>query len=175
MQKPINNLDLYSFCPKCSNKLKLKTRDKTKIKQCSNCGFIFWNNPIACCSIVLHQENKVLMLQRAKEPFKNYWVLPGGFMNIDETPQDAIKRETKEETGLDIEIDGIVGAYRIDNDPRGIHIDIIYHTEVSGQTPVLNKKEDINWVFFPIEQLPKDIAYKHKNAIMDWIALKENK
>ena len=171
MQKPKSDLDRYIFCPQCSQKLVLKTIDKSVVKACENCDFIYWNNPIACVSVVLHQNDKVLMLQRANEPFKKFWVLPGGFMNINETPEEAIKREVKEETGLDIQVDGIVGAYRIDNDPRGIHIDIIYHGKLNGQSPTLNK-ESGGWSLFSKEELPIDIAYKHKNAIIDWLTKK---
>jgi len=171
MQKSKSDLDIYLFCPRCSKNLVSKTIDKSVVKACENCGFIFWNNPIAVVSLLLHQDNKILMLQRANQPFKNSWVLPGGFMNIDETSEDAIKREVKEETGLNVNVDGIIGVYRIDNDPRGIHIDIIYHGKLNGQTPTVSK-EATNWFLFSKDELPKDIAYKHKNAIIDWVTKK---
>lgn len=116
--------------------------------------------------VVIHQNEKVLMLKRSNEPFKDFWVLPGGFMGINETPQEAIQKEVREETGLVPKIQGIVGVYRIDNDPRGIHIDIVFHGIGSGTINL--SREDRNWNYFSPKELPKEIAYKHREAIIDW-------
>ena len=108
----------------------------------------------------------VLMLQRANKPFENYWVLPGGFIGYSETTQEAALREAKEETGMNIGIERLIGAYRIDNDPRGVHIDIIY-SGVSNNEVTLSK-EHVSWKYFSPQKLPKLIAYKHREAIHDW-------
>lgn len=167
MAKPINELDLYQYCPYCGHTLVLATIDSENVKECK-CGFIFWNKPKPAVSVILHKDGKVLMLQRAHEPFKNFWVLPGGFIGYEETPEKAIKREAKEETGLDIVINGTVGAYRIDNDPRGVHIDIIFYGALNGEVRI--SKDSKSWRYFPPVQLPDKIAYKHRKAIADWHA-----
>ena len=110
------------------------------------------------------------MLQRANKPFKDYWVLPGGFIGYTETVQEAAMREVKEETGLDITLDKIIGVYRIDNDPRGVHIDIIFSSQ-SKKEPILSK-EDSHWQYFDTSALPEQIAYKHRQAIEDWVKQK---
>lgn len=165
---PQNELDKYKYCPRCQDNLIPVVIDSEKRKECKGCGFIFWNNPKPVVSIILEKGGKILMLQRAKEPFKNYWVLPGGFINYKETAEEAIKREVKEETGLTIAISGIVGVYRIDNDPRGMHIDIIFYATTGGN-PRLSM-EDKKWNFFSQEALPQHIAYKHRDAVNDWYA-----
>ena len=161
-----SEIDIYTYCPQCANKLVLKTNDKQKVKACSACDFIFWNNPKPVVSILLHKDKKVLMLQRAHEPCKDYWVLPGGFMRYEETSEEAIRREAKEEIGIDIAIDGLVGVYRIDNDPRGIHIDIIFQGSMHDEVRL--SKEDKKWQYFSSHDLPAKIAYKHREAITDW-------
>lgn len=107
------------------------------------------------------------MLQRANKPLKNYWCLPGGYINYDETPKEAIMRELKEETEIECKIGSLIGVYRIDNDPRGVNIDIIYETEVEGEVNLSNehRKSDFSYV----DCLPRKIAYKHREAIRDWI------
>lgn len=80
---------------------------------------------------------------------------------------EAIIRETKEETGLVPRLQGIIGAYRIDNDPRGIHIDIIYEGS-SDEAPSLSE-EHRAFQFFEVNKLPDLIAYKHREAIADWL------
>lgn len=105
------------------------------------------------------------MLQRSREPFTDYWVLPGGFVEHTETPQEAITRETKEETGLDIEIEKIVGIYRYE-EPRGVMINFVFQGKFEGE--VILSEEHGKWQFFPPTDLPEHIAYKHREAINDW-------
>ncbi|MBI2074517.1 MAG: NUDIX hydrolase [Candidatus Levybacteria bacterium] len=164
--QPKNEKGFYTFCPYCANKLILKTIDDEEVKACTNCDFIFWNNPKPVTSIILKKDNKILMLQKASDPFKEYWVLPGGFIKHEETAELAIKREAKEEIGSDVIVEGLIGVYRIDNDPRGIHIDIIYHGKLNGEIKL--GKEDKSWHYFFINELPEHIAYKHREAINDW-------
>ncbi|OGH38304.1 MAG: hypothetical protein A3B44_01495 [Candidatus Levybacteria bacterium RIFCSPLOWO2_01_FULL_38_21] len=166
MSKPIKEKDLYVYCPHCASNLVPQAIDNEKVKKCSNCGFIFWNNPKPVVSILLHKDGEILMLKRADEPFKNYWVLPGGFIYYRETAQNAIKRETKEETGLEIAVQGITGVYLIDDDPRGMHVDIIFYGTSKGKIRL--SKEHKNWKYFIPDQLPEHIAYKHRYAINDW-------
>ncbi|MBI2031569.1 MAG: NUDIX hydrolase [Candidatus Levybacteria bacterium] len=159
-------LDKYNFCPNCKEDLISELVDGDNRKRCENCGLIFWNNPKPVVSIVLEKDGKILMLQRSKEPFKDYWVLPGGFIKYEETAQQAIKRETKEEAGIEVEISGIIGTYRIDDDLRGIHIDIIFYGKPKGEIKL--NEEDRSWKYFSPDSLPENIAYKHRNAIEDY-------
>ncbi len=117
-------------------------------------------------SILLHQDGKVLMLKRAHEPFKDYWVLPGGFISYEETAEVAVRREAQEEIGTNIIIEGIIGTYLIDDDPRGMHLDIIFFGTVSG--PITRGSEFTDLRYFTSDNLPQNIAYKHRAAITDW-------
>lgn len=157
---------MYTYCPTCRTELKKKDVDNQNVLSCSSCGFVFWNNPKPVVSFLLVKDGKILMLQRANEPLKDYWCLPGGFMRYEETPEEAVKREVKEETGLNIHIEGLVGVYRIDNDPRGIHIDIIYYGKGTGE--ILLSREDKKYAYYGQGALHDLIAYKHREAIDDW-------
>lgn len=157
----------YKFCPACKTELQRKSIDGRRRFFCPGCDFIFWNNPKPVVSILISKKNEILMLQRANEPLKNYWCLPGGYVNYDETPEEALTREVKEELGKRISIDGLIGVYRIDNDPRGINIDIIYKGRIKGEINLSIEHQDYR--FFGPDQLPKKIAYKHRQAINDWL------
>lgn len=157
----------YIFCPTCKNTLERSMVDSENHLMCGNCGFIFWNNPKPVVSIILEDHGKILMLQRANEPLKNFWCLPGGFIKYEETAEEAVRREVKEEANIDIKIQRIAGVYRIDNDPRGIHIDIIYYGTIMNNGIKLSE-EDKKYDFFDPDKLPGKIAYKHKEAIEDY-------
>ncbi len=163
-----NKLNSYKFCPYCKDNLHLEEIDGEKIKKCPNCDFIFWNNSKPVVSIIIHKNDKVLMLQRLNEPFKDYWVLPGGFIKSMETAEEAVVRELKEETGLNVEIEKNIGTYLIDDDPRGVHLDFIFAGKTEGE--VILSNEDKGWEYFTKDNLPEKIAYKHRKAILDWFS-----
>jgi ADP-ribose pyrophosphatase YjhB (NUDIX family) len=158
----------YNYCPTCKNKLIKKSVDRRQLLTCSKCGFIFWNNPKPVVSILIEKQNKILMIKRGKTPLKDYWVLPGGYIDYEEEPETAIIRETKEETGLSIMISNLIGVYPIDNDPTGMHLDIIYSAKMPKQKISLNQ-ESSSYKFFNLKNLPKLIAYQHRQAILDYI------
>lgn len=157
----------YKFCPKCKTPLKRKPIDNKKLLACPDCHFVFWNNPKPVVSVILYHQGKILMLQRAKEPLKNYWCLPGGIIDYEESPKEAILREIMEEAGVNTKIKSLVGVYRIDNDPRGVTIDIVYEANISGQVSL--SEEHCQYAFYDPQALPKKIAYKHRQAINDWL------
>lgn len=66
-------------------------------------------HPRPSCHALIHQNNCVLLVQRATEPFKGWWGLPGGSVELGETLEEAVRREAREETGLDIAVNRYLG------------------------------------------------------------------
>ena len=93
----------YPFCPNCGGPLGLRVPagDSHERLVCDNCAFIFYQNSKPCAEALVLRDGKVLLAQRAVEPFHGAWDIPGGFLENGEHPQDGVVRELREETGLE--------------------------------------------------------------------------
>ena len=106
---------------------------------------------------------KLLLINRAKEPFKGKWALPGGFVDIDEELEDAIERELAEETGLvDVPLQQMHTFGKCGRDPRGRQISIAFMGIATEGLNTLRAGDDaVSVLWFDIEKLPKDLAFDH--------------
>lgn len=82
---------------------------------------------------VIKKNNSIILIKRKNEPFKDMWAIPGGFVEYNETVEHAVVREAKEETGLDVEIEKLIGVYsEPDRDPRGHTVSVVFLCTVVG-------------------------------------------
>lgn len=118
--------------------------------------------------IVLAPEDgtyKVLLVQRGNEPYKGCWAFPGGFINIDESADDAARRELHEETGLSVDDIVQVGAYsEVDRDPRERVITIAYLAEMEAPAEVRGGDDAAEAKWFDVNNLP-ELAFDHKKIM----------
>ncbi|RKY42787.1 MAG: hypothetical protein DRP85_01770 [Candidatus Makaraimicrobium thalassicum] len=102
----------YKYCPMCGTSLEWDHVDGRRRLACGECGWIDYRNPlpvIAC--LVSNRKGELLLIKRGIAPCKGAWALPGGFMEMDETPQEAGQRELREETGLEGMAGRLVGLH----------------------------------------------------------------
>src|SRR5205085_1223949 len=96
----IGVLEVWRFCPRCREELELGGGRA----RCPWCGFVAYANSAPTANaLVVDGEGRLLLVRRAIEPFKGRWDIPGGFLEEGEHPLDGIRRELREETGLDVE------------------------------------------------------------------------
>lgn len=97
----IHPLEKFKYCPKCGSKHFDVNNEKSK--KCDNCGFVYYMNPSAAtAAFILNSRGELLVERRGKEPAKGMLDLPGGFIDMDETAEEGMAREIKEETGLEV-------------------------------------------------------------------------
>ena len=109
--------------------------------------------------------DRVLLIQRANDPFKGLWALPGGFVDENEPLQAAARRELKEETGLDT--DALTQLHTFGDpgrDPRGHTVSVVYKTILTTQPPVHADDDASAAEWFPTSQLPP-LAFDHAEIL----------
>lgn len=86
------------FCIVCGG----ESSGESNVRKCTKCGKTRFINPIPATGAIIIQDQKFLLTKRAFEPAKGKWDIPGGFMNVGETYEDAISREILEELGVEV-------------------------------------------------------------------------
>ena len=120
---------------------------------------------VSATAIIVNGEGKVLLLEHVLRPGSG-WALPGGFLNAGEHPADALIREIREETGLDLEN---VNPYFARTDRR--HIEIFFTADPVGEASVKSREIiDLGW-FMP-KELPTDINRTQRRLIAEVLAAK---
>ena len=96
-------LELFRFCPKCgSENFEI---NNALSRHCSDCGFTYYQNPRAStAAFILNSKGELLVVRRAKDPQKGTLDLPGGFVDNEESAEQGMTREIKEETGIDVSV-----------------------------------------------------------------------
>jgi ADP-ribose pyrophosphatase YjhB (NUDIX family) len=98
-----------------------------------------------CVDGIYVKDSKILLLKRNVEPFKGYWHVAGGHVEENESLQDALKREFKEETGLDVKVGKIVG-WRIEETPDRIKIILAFEvTSAEGEIKLNSEHTEFSW------------------------------
>jgi len=88
--------ELFTHCPACGSALFIQ--NNVKSKRCQDCGFVYYINPSAAvAAFILNESGDLLVCRRGKEPEKGTLDLPGGFVDDNETAEEAMKREIGEE------------------------------------------------------------------------------
>ena len=136
-------------------------------------------NPIPTIDIILSENsnsNKVLLIKRSKDPFKDYFSLPGGFVNEGEKVEDAVRRESEEELLVKVEPINILGVYSDPNrDPRGHIMSITFIAKIiKGNLKEGDGVTELRWV--EINNLENiKLGFDHSKILSDYETWLKNK
>lgn len=124
---------------------------------------------LACDTIIElidYPNRPIVLIERANPPYG--WAIPGGFVDVGETMEQAAVREAQEEVGLDIRLIALLGLY---SDPardfRGHTVTAVYVAEAFG-TPIA-ADDAKNCQIFNVDYLPQTLAFDHSQVLLDYL------
>jgi 8-oxo-dGTP diphosphatase len=161
----------YRFCPPCGGRLEtrqLKAGDPPRLV-CSACGFVLYLDPkVAVGTIIRAGEGQLVLVRRAIEPGYGLWVFPGGYVDRGEEITAAARREAREESGLEVRIDGLINIYSY---PGRAPIIVVYAaTRLDGE--LCGDDECLEARLFAPEQIPwGELAFRSTTeALRDYLS-----
>jgi len=158
----MSNQDKFRFCPHCGRVGIVLHADAAL--RCADCGFVlFINVATAVGAIISDGDGRILLLERSHEPAKGKLAVPGGFLSPGENAEDALVREVKEETNLDVTELRYLCSYPNQYPYREIiytTADLYYVCHVRSMEPLKAMDEAERYVLIEPEQInPGEIAF----------------
>jgi len=160
------------FCPNCGGHLSerlLETEDRPRLV-CNQCQRILYLNPKVVAGVIIDRGGRLLLLRRAIEPRRGTWTFPAGYMEIDETAEQAAIRETEEEVGLKVKAGPLVGVYsRPAPEGPGVLIVVFQGRQPRGRVKIGHEVLETRW--FDLDDIPWDeLSFPTTHAALrDWL------
>jgi ADP-ribose pyrophosphatase YjhB (NUDIX family) len=162
--------DTFTYCSRCGGGLRfgpVPGEERPRLV-CDSCGHVAYANPrLVVTTLPVTAAGEVVLIRRGIEPGLGAWAQPGGFLEIDETAMQGAVRETREETGLDVEPRRIVGLY---SRPQAGIVVVAFEAGIIGGEPTTGA-EALEIAAFAPDQIPwSGIAFNTTTwALRDWV------
>jgi ADP-ribose pyrophosphatase YjhB (NUDIX family) len=124
-------------------------------------------NPLLTVDAIIEINNGIVLIKRKNPPYG--WAFPGGFVDYNESLEDAVRREAKEETGLEIELIRQFHTYsEPTRDPRHHTVSTIFTARATGTPVAADDAQKIG--IFTEHTLPEEIAFDHRQILADYFS-----
>ena len=162
----MSELEGWTFCPRCRNPL----AGAGARLACPECDFVVYASSKPTAGALCVDNSRVLLARRAVAPFQGFWDIPGGFLEEGEDPLDGVRRELKEETGLEIDPERFLGIWmdRYGGDSTAeATLNLFWTARVlSGEEQAADDVDDLRW--FERNQLPEadELAFENVPLVL---------
>jgi 8-oxo-dGTP diphosphatase len=162
----VGELGEWRFCPRCRAEL----RHEGSRVECEACGFVAYASSKPTAGALVEDGGRVLLARRAHEPFVGHWDIPGGFLEEGEHPLDGLRRELREETGLEIEPLEFLGVWmdRYGGDSTAEATINLYWTArvVSGEPEPADDVSELAWFEPDAFPAPDELAFENVALVL---------
>ena len=163
----------FRFCPDCGARLPEPEPAEHVLSQtCETCKAIHWRNAKPCAGALVVSDGRVLLGRRAVDPAKGAWDIPGGFLEEGEEALDGLRRELREETGLEVEPVEWLGAYV---DPYDDHYVLGLSWLVRGEGEPRADDDVAELAWFGPDELPVEMAFATQLEVLALWAARHRK
>ena len=159
----------YRYCPRCAGSLGLKQHvehDPPRLT-CQDCAFVYYLDPKVAAGVILENEEGIILGRRSIEPCVGSWGFPSGYVDRGERVEDAAVREVREEVGLEVVVDRLIGIYSYTGRPVVV---IVFSGRIAGGRLVAGH-ETSEVGTFPADALPwPELAFSStRQALRDYL------
>lgn len=121
------------FCPHCRSPLTVAPIHGRDRETCPACGYTAFHKPAPVVLAIIEHADRLVLIRRKLDPLAGYWAPPGGYVELGESLEEAVIREAREESGLEVAVDGLLGVYS----QAGVRAVILaYRAHSTGGQPV---------------------------------------
>jgi ADP-ribose pyrophosphatase YjhB (NUDIX family) len=160
------------FCLACGARLSTVAEDGRRRRRCRRCGWTHYANPVPATAAIVIERGRLLLGRRARPPYRGAWDLPGGFVESDELPESALRRELREEIGVGAAHATFVGFAGDRYGRAGVRVLIVVYRVrlVSTRVRPDDDVSELRW--FPLAAIPyRDIAFPAVRTVLrDYLA-----
>jgi len=158
-----------TFCPECGERLIPRMVGGRERLSCPQCHYVHYHNPVPGVGIVIEMDGGIVLIKRGGQVKPGRWALPSGYIEADESVEEAAIRESKEETGLDVKLIDLVGIYSFPEGPPASGIIVFYRARpIGGELRAGDDAQDV-CVFKP-DEIPPLPFRTHRQALQRWRA-----
>ena len=163
----------WQHCPRCAAPLQTGSfgEHEADVLHCPACGLVVYDNPAPTASALVVRDGALLLTRRAREPLAGCWDVPGGFIEPMELPEQAVRRELLEETGLEVDVGRLLGIHTDRYGDGAATLNLFYAVTVAGgREQPADDVSEIGW--FPLAGLdPAIVAFASgREAIAQFVA-----
>ena len=156
------NMEKCHYCPSCGSKE--IAFDGIKEFRCPACSFIYFHNTAAATGVILEYGEHIVLIRRNREPAKGKLDLPGGFVDPDESAEEAVRREINEELKIDLGVLNYLGSYPNTYEYEGVTYktcDLLFASRIETFPAVVDTTEIEELVLLHPSVVPDDqIAFE---------------
>jgi 8-oxo-dGTP diphosphatase len=141
--------------------------------QCPACGYVQYENPVPGAGILIEQDGGLVMVRRGHPPCEGGWALPSGFIEADESVEQAAVREAQEETGLDVELLELYGVYSFPEGPLRSGLIIFFRARACDFSALRAGDDAREARLFKPDEIPQLCFRTHREVVARWRAAVE--